>query len=198
VHGGISESRGLAYDRGKFKHLLGGRSPVEGVRILQEAYGFEGKPEELVKERSAIAEKHFRRGVEFVKGFQQFHDRIRSLYKTCVATSLDKALLEIVDRQLGIFSLFHGNVFSIADVGYVSKPNPRLFLYSAAKLQSEPASCVVIEDSPNGIEAARRAGMNSIALTSTYGRDMLVGASMIVDEYSEVTLDKSQFPPNMT
>jgi hypothetical protein len=36
------------------------------------------------------------------------------------------------------------------------------------------------------------------ALTSTYGRDMLVGASMIVDEYSEVTLDKSQFPPNMT
>jgi beta-phosphoglucomutase-like phosphatase (HAD superfamily) len=50
---------------------------------------------------------------------------------------------------------------------------------------------MVIEDSPNGIEAAKRAGMQCIALTTTYNREKLTEASSIVDSYSQI--DMSQF-----
>lgn len=184
--------RGCVYDRSRFKHILGGRSAVDGVLILQEAYGFDGDVEDLVRERLSIAKNFFgSNGLNYIHGFQNFYKMVRNNYKTCIATSMDRELLEIADKKLRIISLFQGNVFTVADVGYASKPKSDLFLYSATKLGSRPASCVVIEDSPNGIEAAKRAGMQCIALTTTYNREKLTEASSIVDSYSQI--DMSQF-----
>lgn len=47
------------------------------------------------------------------------------------------------------------------------KPHPEVFLTAAARLGLEPQRCVVIEDSPPGIEAGRRAGMAVVGLIST-------------------------------
>jgi beta-phosphoglucomutase len=47
------------------------------------------------------------------------------------------------------------------------KPDPQVFLLAARRLAAQPRSCVVIEDARPGIEAARRAGMASVALVST-------------------------------
>ena len=44
------------------------------------------------------------------------------------------------------------------------KPHPAIFLNLAAALEAEPDGCIVVEDSIHGIEAARRAGMASIAV----------------------------------
>lgn len=44
----------------------------------------------------------------------------------------------------------------------VSKPNPEIFLKTAEELNCMPVRCTVLEDSPNGIEAARRAGMDAV------------------------------------
>ncbi len=181
--------RGFTYDRDRFKHQLTGRSPVEGIQILQEAYGFSGNTKELAQERITLVMEDFRTNLEYVKGFLEFYRTISTgTFKTCVATALDNTLLEIADKRLKISTLFHGNVFSIADVGYVSKPNPDLFLYAARRLDTDPKSCLVIEDSPAGIEAARRAGMKCIALTTTYTRDRLVQADIVVDAFSQIEL----------
>lgn len=53
------------------------------------------------------------------------------------------------------------------------KPSPDAYLLAARKLVAAPAACLVVEDAPAGIEAARAAGMHVIALTTTYPADQL-------------------------
>jgi HAD superfamily hydrolase (TIGR01509 family) len=53
------------------------------------------------------------------------------------------------------------------DQGFRGKPHPDLFLEAARRLGVDPAHCVVFEDAPLGVEAARRAGMRAVAVTST-------------------------------
>jgi HAD superfamily hydrolase (TIGR01509 family) len=58
-------------------------------------------------------------------------------------------------------------VVSADDVAH-SKPHPETFLLAARRLNVEPASCIVFEDAPKGVEAAERAGMKAIVLTTVH------------------------------
>ena len=69
------------------------------------------------------------------------------------------------------------------------KPHPQCFLLAAGRLGVEPPRCVVIEDAPAGIEAARRAGMRSIALTSSHPEEALGAADHIIHHMSDLTPD---------
>jgi len=60
-----------------------------------------------------------------------------------------------------------------------SKPDPAIFLNSAAAVQADPSECIVIEDSMHGIEGARRAGMSCIAVGQIAASDEL---SQYLDE----------------
>jgi beta-phosphoglucomutase family hydrolase len=53
------------------------------------------------------------------------------------------------------------------------KPDPEIFLLVAERLGSRPEDCVVFEDAPAGIEAARRAGMSCVVITSTLTREQI-------------------------
>ncbi|MBI1342200.1 MAG: HAD-IA family hydrolase [Terrimonas sp.] len=55
-----------------------------------------------------------------------------------------------------------------ADDVVKSKPDPETFLKSAALLGTEPATCIVFEDAPKGVEAAENAGMRSLVLTTMH------------------------------
>ncbi|MFP4053876.1 MAG: HAD family hydrolase [Phycisphaerae bacterium] len=75
-----------------------------------------------------------------------------------------------------------------SDVSH-GKPDPEVFLIAAGKLGLPPASCLVVEDAPPGVEAARNAGMACIALTGTAPADMLTrrGAALVVDGLDEIS-----------
>lgn len=168
--------------------MLTGRTLVEGVIVMQEAYGFGGDPDEQARERADIVRELFATEVGFIEGFEAFFCRVEKNFKTCVATAMDRDLLQLVDSHLGLSQLFSGHIYSVADVGFRSKPNPDVFLHAARKMNSVPECCMVIEDSPHGIEAARRAGMLSIGITTTYGRDKLLAADLVVDTFEEIDL----------
>jgi beta-phosphoglucomutase len=57
-------------------------------------------------------------------------------------------------------------VVGAADVKQ-GKPHPDVFLKAAEKLGVNPADCIVFEDAPMGVEAARRAGMRAVVITTT-------------------------------
>lgn len=62
------------------------------------------------------------------------------------------------------------------------KPDPEPYLLGARRLDADPARCVVIEDAPAGLAAARAAGMRSVAVTTSHSADALHGrADLIVD-----------------
>lgn len=182
--------REILYDRETIKHLLTGRSLVEGVRVMQEVYGFPGNPEELAYERLDIMKELFKTKLSFIDGFVSFHHLVKENYKICLATSLATELLSIAENTLNLSAVFFGNVFSIKDVGGVGKPQPDIFLYAAEKLQSPTKNCLVIEDAPLGVEAAKRAGMPCVALTTTYGREKLNQADLVVDSFAQIELGK--------
>jgi beta-phosphoglucomutase-like phosphatase (HAD superfamily) len=153
---------------------------------MQQMYGVAGEAEKLAKERLTIVKNFFKDGIPFIEGFTEFHQKAQRQYKTCVATALYGELLAIVEKTLGLSRLFTGNVFSIADVGHVGKLQPDIFLYAAKRLHMAVEQYLVIEDVPLGIEAAKRAGMKCIALTTTYQREMLSVADWVVDGYGGI------------
>lgn len=82
--------------------------------------------------------------------------------ETCVASS---SLPERIAKSLAVTGLaqaFGTRIFS-ASMVKAGKPAPDLFLYAARQCGFSPANCMVIEDSPAGIEAARAAGMRVLA-----------------------------------
>ncbi len=68
------------------------------------------------------------------------------------------------------------------------KPDPELFLKAAEKIGVESERCVVIEDAPNGVEAARRSGARCIAVTNSTDAENLSQAELVVSSLDEVSL----------
>ncbi len=178
--------RGIAYDRSRLKPLLTGRSLMDGTEVLRNEFGLEGKTEDLARERLEIVRERLDRDARFIDGFLEFFERVSGTFQTCVATAMPEDLLAIADRRLGLSELFGGRIFTLSDVGNRSKPNPDLFLFAARQLGSRPDSCVVIEDSPLGLEAARRAGMRSIGLATTFPPERLTNADLVARSYAEI------------
>ena len=181
--------RGIAFEPERTKPLITGLGMLDSMRLLQEQYGVAGDLEILARERSEIIRDLFAREVRFTEGFLDFfEEKVQGRFKTCVATSMAEEIFAIVDLKLGLSRLFEGRVFFPSHVGGRAKPEPDLFLYAAAQLKTPPERCLVLEDSPRGIEAARRAGIPVIGLATTHGKEMLTRADRVVGSFSEIEI----------
>ncbi len=65
------------------------------------------------------------------------------------------------------------------------KPDPEVFLLAAERMGVLPEACVVVEDAPAGVEAARRAGMRSVALIGTHSLEALSAADLVIRHLQE-------------
>ena len=142
-------------------------------------------PEMLTKETQGAYLEEID-GVTVRSGFEDFIEKLKnSGTQIGLATSntweqTDK-ILDTVDLQ---------NVFdavTTCDEVIYNKPDPSLFTITADKLGAERYECLVIEDSASGIEAARRAGMKVIAISSEDDPKAVSKADLIVEGFSEIT-----------
>ncbi len=97
-----------------------------------------------------------------------------------IVTSADDALAR---RRLSLAALPVPGVLITSDRVARGKPAPDGYLEAARCLGVPPPACLVFEDSPVGIEAAQRAGMTVVALTTTTARAALE-ADSIIDDYT--------------
>jgi sugar-phosphatase len=81
-----------------------------------------------------------------------------------LASNSPAVLCQLVLRELGIESCFQAVVS--ADYVEQGKPDPAIYLLAARMLDVEPRQCLVFEDSPGGVRAARAAGMSVVAVPS--------------------------------
>lgn len=70
------------------------------------------------------------------------------------------------------------------------KPNPQIFLKAAADLHMQPEDCIVFEDSLAGIKAGNAAGMKVIGITTGHKAENLQPAGLIIDDYTELSVQK--------
>jgi HAD superfamily hydrolase (TIGR01509 family) len=119
----------------------------------------------------------FRRDLRAVPGAAESVERAqRAGVGVCVASQgkLEKTLLSL--RLTGLEDLFPaGTLFSAQSVAR-GKPCPDLFLHAAEAMGSAPAACVVVEDTPSGVVAARAAGMRAIGYAADGDEAALRGA----------------------
>ena len=71
------------------------------------------------------------------------------------------------------------------------KPHPDVFLEAAKRLNVDPSYCVVFEDAPMGIEAARRGNMKVVVkITEFQSAEDLSAADLIINDFSEINIKK--------
>ncbi|MFH0516394.1 HAD family hydrolase [Streptomyces sp. M41] len=97
----------------------------------------------------------------------------------CVASSGSHERIRVGHRTTGLDRFFeYGRIFSSQDVGR-GKPAPDLFLYAAERMGVAPERCVVVEDSPLGVQAAVAAGMDVYGFTAMTPAAKLSGATRL-------------------
>jgi beta-phosphoglucomutase len=114
-------------------------------------------------------------------------DLNRSGIPCALATSASRVTMDLVFEAHGLAPYF-GATVTLEDVAN-QKPSPEAFLRAAALLNVSPDRCVVIEDAPKGIAAAKAAGMACVAVPTPLSRsDDLSPADLIVGSLEQITV----------
>jgi beta-phosphoglucomutase-like phosphatase (HAD superfamily) len=79
------------------------------------------------------------------------------------------------------------------DEGLPGKPQPAIFLEVARRMNIKPSDCIVFEDAPLGIEAARRAGMRAVAICTGHSAEELAGPNVIAAAGNFLELIEQKF-----
>ncbi|MGW2705015.1 HAD family hydrolase [Streptomyces sp. NPDC001340] len=104
----------------------------------------------------------------------------------CVASSGSHERIRVGHRATGLDRWFEEErIFSSQDVGR-GKPAPDLFLYAAERMGVAPERCVVVEDSPLGVQAAVAAGMDVYGFTAMTPAERLTGANQLFSSMGEL------------
>ncbi|MFD6290244.1 HAD family hydrolase [Streptomyces anthocyanicus] len=104
----------------------------------------------------------------------------------CVASSGSHERIRVGHRKTGLDRWFDDQrIFSSQDVGR-GKPAPDLFLYAAEQMEVSPEKCLVVEDSPLGVQAARAAGMDVYGFTAMTPAERLADADRFFEEMGQL------------
>ena len=133
-----------------------------------------------------------RAGAPIFPGVPGFVRGAASRVPLAIASGALRHEIELILGQAGLAECFAA-IVSAEDVRD-GKPSPEAFLLALERLRGRtpdlaPAGCLVIEDSQPGLEAARRAGMRCVALTTSHPAAALVGADLVAGSLEEVGWD---------
>ncbi len=168
---------------------LHGLSTADHCLFLKMEFGLHADVATLIEQKNTIAMNLFQQEVAFVQGFTDFHQIVVSKnLRTGVATNANDLTVAITNKALNLSGYFGEHIYGISCVKQ-GKPNPAIFFHAAQQLETDPKECIVIEDSPHGIQAAKAAGMMCIGINTSKNRKALTSADHIVDHYQEINLD---------
>ena len=157
-----------------------GRTNRDWLRNL-----FGSLDEETIRQYAEEKESLFRElytGIEPLVGLIGFLEKVKRVgIPMAIATSAPRANVD--------FTLVHTHIerfFStILDDSFVKvgKPDPEIYVKSAAALGFSPNQCVVFEDSLSGVKAGRRAGSKVVGITTTHSREELFETDINIDNF---------------
>jgi HAD superfamily hydrolase (TIGR01509 family) len=139
-----------------------GMSSVEWSRYVRDRLGVEMEPEEISTAVAAGVIDVYRESLPLLPGAVQAVKALAREWPLGLASSSNRHVIDLVLDLAQIADAFQATVSS-EEVG-AGKPAPDVYLEAAKRLGKEPAACVAIEDSTNGIRSAHAAGMGVIAV----------------------------------
>ena len=142
--------------------LLRSCEAQEGERLMQEIFGT-GFDYYAIRERrrELVRERLNRYGLEKKPGVEETLRFLRAKgIKTAVATATALDITKSHLTTIGVCDLFD-SIVSAKNVAH-GKPEPDVYLYACGQIGEKPQDCMAVEDSPNGILAAYRAGLRTV------------------------------------
>lgn len=174
----------------KFYESFAGTLTADRMRTLKEMFGLDAPVEEMtIKRENMILDIMGKEAIKPVLGIPEFLRSIKEKgLTTAVASSSDYKLINLILDRLKIAKYFD-SVTSGSDVKR-GKPSPDVFLLAAERIGIEPAECLVVEDSENGVKAAKAAGMKALGyINPTSGKQDLSLADFITDDFKKISID---------
>lgn len=179
---------GKVYDWNVKRHVVGG-DPIRGARFVVEHLQLPISAEQYIEER----EVHMRdlcKAVPAKPGAERLVEALHARgIPMAIGTSSQRELAEL-KLASHTFARRITHIVCSDDPGITSgKPAPDIFLKAAQLMNAHPAHCLVFEDTPKGVEAARNAGMAAIAVPDPEMRHADYShASLVVDSLEAITL----------
>ncbi|HYP74327.1 MAG TPA: HAD-IA family hydrolase [Polyangiaceae bacterium] len=169
------------------KSLMMGRHELEAAELLVQTLGIPITAHEYLRRQLPIAEGLFPSAVE-LPGAEAFVTELLARgHVLAVGTSSTRRLYELKTSHLPWFEGFSAVVSGDHPEVRELKPAPDIFLAAARAVAADPAHCLVIEDSPAGVLAARAAGMSVVAIPDpALPEDRFAQAQLIVRSYAEL------------
>jgi HAD superfamily hydrolase (TIGR01509 family) len=178
--------RGIKFTKEEFSKLFGTRNDFIIGSIIGRKLS-ERDVKIMVQEK----EENFRR--KAIKNIKPFSGALRLLnaikkgnFKLGLVSSAPKENIDLVLSELNLEGMFDCIVFGqkVSE----SEPSPQIYLLAARELDVTPNDCLVIEDSPLGVKAAKTAGMKCMAIANTHPRQKLQEADKVADSLEDVDL----------
>ncbi len=176
---------GLEMTEEQFRSTFGMRNQ-EIIRTLFGRHFTPEQVEEIGRRKDAIYRELVYKHVTPMPGLLRLIQDLKAKrFRIAVATSTSRANASLILKTL---KLEHEITALVTEEDVENgKPDPEIFLKAAEKCLAQPENCIVIEDSPAGIQAAKAAGMKVIALTTTRPAEELKEADLVVETLMMLT-----------
>lgn len=171
------------------KSNMVGRPAIESARYLVATLELPITAEDYLRERESMLEELMPTAEPMPGAVELTRALATRGVPQAVATSTGRRLFDLkTQRHRDWFTLFAAVVLGDDPRIAHGKPAPDIFLLAARELGAEPASCVVLEDAPSGVAAARAAGMRVVAIpypgmdaTKLADADVVLGSLVEID-----------------
>lgn len=168
----------------EYWRLTIGRPAEEAVPLLLGRPVTPGEARHLALRKRELYASFASHGTQAVTGIPAFVSSLtREGIPRAVGTSASRWDVETLLAHLGLRR--HFEVIVTAEDVRLGKPDPEVYLEAARRLGAPPAACLVFEDSLVGVEAARRAGMRAVGVTTAHTAEELraVGAEIAIRDF---------------
>ena len=176
---------GIPFSRQIFNKTFGMNN--EGILKLLKGEDFDAQIIQEISERKEISFRQEIRGrVKTLPGALTLLESIQEEnIPQAIGSSAPQKNIDAVIDDLKLDDYFDALVSAAEMPG---KPDPAVFLIAAERIHAPSAHCVVLEDAIAGVEAARRAGMKCIAVTTTNPASSLQAADRIINRLDEISV----------
>jgi HAD superfamily hydrolase (TIGR01509 family) len=183
----LADERGGRWNENASRDMMG-MSSLEWSRYMRDVVGLTEEPEEISAEVVRRLEDRYRRELPLIPGAERAVERLAARWPLALASSSNRELIDLVLERSGLGRYFEASVSS-EEVAR-GKPAPDVFLEAARRLGVAPTSCAAVEDSENGILAAKAAGMRTIAIPNPHyppHEDALAAADVVLASIEKLT-----------
>ncbi|MGE0681900.1 MAG: HAD family hydrolase [Candidatus Binatia bacterium] len=181
----VLATRGIKLEQAIIDRMFGTRL-IDTAHMLIKLYSLSDQPTALAREKEEYQITHLHGRIKPMPGLFALLATIdkKGLHKA-IASSGVRPYVAAVLAEVGLTNRFQTMVTGEEVVH--GKPAPDIFLAAARALRVEPRECLVLEDAPNGVSAAKAAGMRAVAIPNAHTRELdFAGADWVLPSLAAV------------